>query len=734
MMNYNFNDLLSADEFELFCRDILSSEKNLDFRTFAPGGDRGIDIKYSFKNNDDDWIAQCKNIKSISMATIENEFNKVVKINPKQYFFMTTVELTDDWVEKIYNKYKKYMVSTKNIFGKKELNDILSKNPNIERKYYQLWIQSTNILEQFIYAEDNNRSQVFYSIIKNNLKQFIHINAYEDVHDILEKNHYCIIDGQPGIGKTTLASALALSYIKNKEYKFVYVSSINNIYKYLKDTQKIVFLFDDFLGGYFYEKDKLDEKAVEELIAIIRIIIKDQNKRIICTTRKNVLNKSKIENFKMKDRIFENTYNYSLKLLTLDEKMKIISNTVIKLIDNHELLELWDKYFIIKIAHNENFNIRLLVDAINITNSSTNINEYKNKIIKYFQNSELIWDEIFRDKLTYHAKILCYQLIFSKEIKSSFSNKTDINFENSYNHVYKMYCKKHNYSMTELAFKDAIFETKGFITNGNKEYLNFYHNSVHDYLVFYFNKNHNILEFCIEYNEIFSTPLTSYSLRKYSFGNENSSYKININSIKNYIFQKITNNIKDYTLKDCYALTSIGQFNQIFENEKSIITQIHKKLSEFNIKSFSSYNYSIVNHYFKTSKYFNYEEDADVDSYFEELISNTLETDYKNLDLIDLELFGELCTYYKIECDNDKIVAVIDYINPSVSEDLYDLESLVSDYRDISYYFNLDSTCVADEIKEVLENIYKNYSDEWEDSYEEIADELCDIFSIYLNI
>ena len=51
MYNYDFRNLLSPDEFELFSRDILSKKLKLDLKTFADGADGGVDIKYSFNHN-----------------------------------------------------------------------------------------------------------------------------------------------------------------------------------------------------------------------------------------------------------------------------------------------------------------------------------------------------------------------------------------------------------------------------------------------------------------------------------------------------------------------------------------------------------------------------------------------------------------------------------------------------------------------------------------------------------
>lgn len=64
MSEYDFL-VLSSDEFELFCKDILEIELGIKLENFKTGKDGGIDLRYA-PSDDDVLIVQCKRYKDYS--------------------------------------------------------------------------------------------------------------------------------------------------------------------------------------------------------------------------------------------------------------------------------------------------------------------------------------------------------------------------------------------------------------------------------------------------------------------------------------------------------------------------------------------------------------------------------------------------------------------------------------------------------------------------------------------
>lgn len=61
MANYDFSTLNDRDLEEL-ARDILSTKLGLDFQSFKPGPDKGIDLRFATINDENEIIVQVKHL------------------------------------------------------------------------------------------------------------------------------------------------------------------------------------------------------------------------------------------------------------------------------------------------------------------------------------------------------------------------------------------------------------------------------------------------------------------------------------------------------------------------------------------------------------------------------------------------------------------------------------------------------------------------------------------------
>ena len=76
--------------------------------------------------------------------------------------------------------------------------------------------------------------------------------SFNEALRLLNENHFVLISGMPGIGKTTLSNMLVYYLLANDFEEFVYLSgSINDAISVDNWGKKTVFLFDDFLGSNF---------------------------------------------------------------------------------------------------------------------------------------------------------------------------------------------------------------------------------------------------------------------------------------------------------------------------------------------------------------------------------------------------------------------------------------------------------------------------------------------------
>ena len=305
MLNYDFQNLLSAYEFECFSRDLLNAHEDLSLSSFAEGRDGGIDLRYSKGYHT--IIVQAKRFKNYIQlkSTLKKEVNKVKKLNPSRYIITTSVDLSPNNKKEIVDIFKPFIIKESDIIAKQDLNRLLSLHPDIERKYYKLWLCSTNILEEVLHKDIFNWTRFEIIKIQETVKTYVMNESFDDALAKLLHNKYVVISGEPGIGKTTLARMMILYLFSDKfkgqkvpfkKYLFEWESydefyysnsSINDFAGVFQEGKRQIFFFDDFLGQITLEEG--EKNFASRLITFIRTCQKYTDKLFILTTREYIL-------------------------------------------------------------------------------------------------------------------------------------------------------------------------------------------------------------------------------------------------------------------------------------------------------------------------------------------------------------------------------------------------------------------------------------------------------------
>lgn len=486
MSSYSFENLSPID-FEDLCRDLLQEEFNITLECYTEGRDKGIDFKYISEDGSKITIVQCKRYtgKYSSLKTeLKREVIKIQKINPTYYILMTSLGLTENNEKEIQNFFTPYIKNTKYIYGKDDINNLISMHGEIEKKHYKLWIESSNILEKFIHKDVINRSNSKFDEIKDKLKMFVRSENFYDAVKILNEYNYCIIAGNPGVGKSTLADVLSYHYIR-EEFEFCYVSqNISEALEVFEDGKKQVFYFDDFLGANFLE-DGLDRNEESDLISFLRKIGKSNNKKFILTTREYILTQAKERYEKLKNSdvdIVKCTIDMSK--YTKKIKAKILYNHLFysKLSEEYFDNILLDKGYK-KIITHANYNPRLiefLTDEKKILIDEVSAKKYLDYFLKILDNPEKIWESAF-NKIHKYSQYLLYTLslsyheIFMDDLEKAFLS------------IYESESKVRNFEVDINAFKNALKELEGnFIKieyDGKHHIVSFQNPSIKDFLI-----------------------------------------------------------------------------------------------------------------------------------------------------------------------------------------------------------------------------------------------------------
>ena len=289
---YNFESL-SPKDFEELTRDLLQKDLNISLESFKNGRDQGIDLRFA-KNSTNELIVQCKHYKNSTFSnlifSLKEEVNKVQKLLPKRYIIVTSLSLTPQNKTKILQVCTPYILSTGDIYGLDDLNNLIQKYPKIENAHFKLWMTSTNILERILHSDIVNESVFRLEEITEKIKRFVPNLSLDKAHEILEKENCVVISGAPGVGKTTLAEMLIWEFVI-KGYEFVNISeNIKEAFSLysLDPNRKQIFYYDDFLGT-----TNLTKNEDSRLILFISKVNKSQNKKMILTTREYILQQKK---------------------------------------------------------------------------------------------------------------------------------------------------------------------------------------------------------------------------------------------------------------------------------------------------------------------------------------------------------------------------------------------------------------------------------------------------------
>jgi len=291
MPNYDFKTLSPID-FEILVRDLLQKELGVWLESFKSGRDRGIDFRYC-PSPDNTLIIQCKHYAESSFQILlrevkKHELDKVSKLQPTRYIFVTSLGLTPDQKDELVKIHTPYIQTSGDIFGKDDLNGLLTKYPEIERHTFKLWISSVPVLEEILHSKVKNVSRDALEKIRQHARYYVQNKSFAEAINILDKYNFCIIAGIPGIGKTILAEMLSLHYV-NIGYEIVKINGdISEATALDYVSQKRIIYYDDFLGQTALS-EKLNKNEDQKLLDFIHAIYKSKVTKLILTTRDYIL-------------------------------------------------------------------------------------------------------------------------------------------------------------------------------------------------------------------------------------------------------------------------------------------------------------------------------------------------------------------------------------------------------------------------------------------------------------
>jgi len=479
----------SPYDFELLVKDLLQEELKLPLESFTSGKDRGIDIRYS-KNKKNNIIIQCKHYVSSTLSNLISNLKlekpKVDKLKPDRYLIVTSLGLSPEAKNRIDSVFSPYIVNQADILGLEAINSLIRKYPKIEKRHYKLWMTSSEVLKHILHSSVYNRSNIDIKQIHQKAKIYVQNKSFKTALKILGKNHYCIISGVPGIGKTTLAEILCLKYLM-RGYELISISTnIEDAYKTLDEESKQIFLFDDFLGNILFE-NRLKDSSI---LKFIDLISKSKNKRFILTTREYILQQAIVNSegyarVQLKKCIVKQE-DYTRKI-----KAYILYNHLYFSGLGREYINAISKgKNYLEIANHKTFSPRIIewmTNSLNVQNIPAT--QYAKEFINALNSPKIIWKFAFEKHLSPYSRSIVVLLGLVKDNISL----------NDFKILFKAWDQTNSNDIIEwqVRFNESLRELDGtFIKiDGHSEAIIKHHNpSIKDFILDYLESNTELIE------------------------------------------------------------------------------------------------------------------------------------------------------------------------------------------------------------------------------------------------
>lgn len=459
MPDYDFNTLSPID-FENLSRDLIQNEFGVLLESFTPGKDQGIDFRGFI--SDQKSIIQCKHYASTGFSGLYStmktkELPKINSLSPQRYFLFTSVPLTPKQKKDLYDLVQPYIKDQRDIFGKDDINNLLGRHPEIEKKHFKLWLSSISVLENILHSRILRESEQEVDDIIKKSKRYVVNESFEKALNIIQEYHYCIIAGIPGIGKTMLAKMLALQYINNG-YELLSISrDISDAYSVPLHNSPRIYLYDDFLGRTSIT-EKLEKNEDHRLVSLIERIKDSPRERLILTTREYILHQAQNVYERLNTPIFDKPQCIvDLSSYTRAIRASILYNHLyFSDIDNKHIQSLIKNSAYLEIIDHANFNPRIIDHLTNrMWLSDVSNSNYPSVFKDALYNPIIIWEKVFHSQISKYARLILTILIslpseiFLQDVKKIFINHIQ-------NQDYQ--------GDTEIVFNDALRELEGNFT------------------------------------------------------------------------------------------------------------------------------------------------------------------------------------------------------------------------------------------------------------------------------
>lgn len=416
MNTYDFRSLNDKD-FERIVADLLGAHFGKSIERFKPGKDGGVDGRW-FSAEGGEVVLQCKHwVGSTPSALISalerDEAPKVNILKPARYILITSLPLSMRNKKAILEALHPHIKREDDVWGAEDLNDALSRHPEIEKRHYKLWLSSSTVLTAFLNHAIIGRSAAVLEEMAADIGLFVPTKDHQEARNRLREEHAVLVTGEPGIGKTTIARQLVLEHVA-KGYELVAIEeSISEAESVYEVGKKQIFYFDDFLGSTYLES--LRAKQDSHVATFLARIGRDSTKRFVLTSRTNILNQGATLSESVNSlKVGRTRHEVVVSNMNLLDRAHILYNHLWHgTLDKRYIDELYVEERYRAVIGHSNFNPRLvafILDPIKVADRAPA--EYWKYVTNTLRNPVDLWGHFFEAQITQESRdIVCLLVV-----------------------------------------------------------------------------------------------------------------------------------------------------------------------------------------------------------------------------------------------------------------------------------------------------------------------------------
>ncbi|HYK04080.1 MAG TPA: restriction endonuclease [Thermoanaerobaculia bacterium] len=457
-MAYDFLTL-SPDDFQLLVRDVLQAELGIRLETFTQGADEGIDLR-SVDPSHRSLIVQCKRYKdfrSLMRSLREHELPKIQRLAPARYILATSVPMNPQRKAKLLALLRPFCTNEGDILGAGDLNNLIEHHPDVERRNFKLWLSSALVLDRVLHDGIFGEDEAALARARERLQKYVRNASLDRAMELLESERYCIIAGQPGMGKSMLADVIVLDHVERQGFEAVQISSsLDEIRTRRNPGRRLIYYFDDFLGKNAVEQ--LTRNEDRRLVDFIEDVRRTPNWRLVMATREYVYNQAVIKF----EALAHAAEHLKKCIISLDDYTPLICA---KILYNHLYYSDLPRPYIaalvegrryMEVVRHRNYNPRIVqYMTMDLFFRDVVSSDYPSEFVANLDNPQRIWHHAFHRHISREAQDLLVLL-------ASFPGEGLLaDVERVFSNFYTRRSKRLLSAMSPRAFEDALRELDG---------------------------------------------------------------------------------------------------------------------------------------------------------------------------------------------------------------------------------------------------------------------------------